>query len=74
MEKWKDFLENHTDVDVKLVSWPQAQTIINIYKMCDEMNLAEFALLYDIINTTNNSLLLIDSGKLFPFFFSNQKN
>uniref|UniRef100_A0A1I7VK21 YqaJ domain-containing protein n=1 Tax=Loa loa TaxID=7209 RepID=A0A1I7VK21_LOALO len=61
MEKWKDLLESHTDVDVKLIPWRQEQTTINIYKTCDEMSLAEFTLLYGIVNTTRNSLFIIDS-------------
>uniref|UniRef100_A0A1I8E9J4 Uncharacterized protein n=1 Tax=Wuchereria bancrofti TaxID=6293 RepID=A0A1I8E9J4_WUCBA len=61
MKKWKDLLERRTDVDVELIPWSQEQTVINIHKTCDEMNLAEFTLLHDIVNTTRNSLLIIDS-------------
>ncbi|KAL4002593.1 hypothetical protein ACH3XW_4090 [Acanthocheilonema viteae] len=61
MEKWKDLLESHIDVYVELTPWLQEQTVINIYKTCDEMNLAEFTLLHDIVNTTRNSILIIDS-------------
>ncbi|CAG9530612.1 unnamed protein product [Cercopithifilaria johnstoni] len=60
MEKWKDFLESHIEY-AEVIPWLQEQTIINICKMCDGMNLAEFALLYDIVNTTNNGLIIIDS-------------
>ncbi|KAK6101858.1 hypothetical protein QQG55_6195 [Brugia pahangi] len=62
-KKWKDLLESRTDVDVELIPWSQEQTIINIHKRCDEMNLAEFTLLHDIVNTTRNNLLIIDSDR-----------
>uniref|UniRef100_A0A158Q7K3 Reverse transcriptase domain-containing protein n=1 Tax=Elaeophora elaphi TaxID=1147741 RepID=A0A158Q7K3_9BILA len=57
IKKWKDLLESHIDVYVELIPSLQEQTTVNIYKY-DEMNFAE---LYDIINMTSNSLLIIDS-------------
>ncbi|VDO25127.1 unnamed protein product [Onchocerca flexuosa] len=60
MQKWKDLLKSYTDVDTELIFWSQEQTIISIHKTCEEMNLAEFSLLYHIVNTTSNNLLIID--------------
>uniref|UniRef100_A0A8R1Y4N3 Uncharacterized protein n=1 Tax=Onchocerca volvulus TaxID=6282 RepID=A0A8R1Y4N3_ONCVO len=62
LEKWKDLLKSYTDVDTELIFWSQQQTIISIHKTCEEMNFSEFALLYHIVNTTSNNLLIIDFG------------
>ncbi|KAM3723709.1 Serine-protein kinase ATM [Dirofilaria immitis] len=60
-ERWKDMMKSHIDVDAELIFWSKEQTITNIYKTCEEMNLAEFALLYHIVDATSNNLLIIDS-------------
>lgn len=69
MEEWKDLLESGNDIHVELMLWLQEQTITNIYKVCDEMNLAEFILLHDVVNTTSNGLLINYIGKTFLIFF-----
>ncbi|VDK73201.1 unnamed protein product [Litomosoides sigmodontis] len=59
-EKWKELLASGENVCVGLLLRLQEQTITNIYKMRAEMNLAEFMLLYDIVNTTSNCPLIND--------------
>lgn len=63
MEKWKNILAAHKDVDAKLMPWPRKGTVIWISKKKDNMNLAELSMLYHIMTESHNNPFLIDSDE-----------